>query len=798
MKKIFFFISLSCIAFLSFGQQKNRSQLSGKVSDTQTGQALPGASIVLVDSRLGTTTDSSGHYVLYNVPPGHTLIEVSYQGYRSIVEHVDVSGPLQKDFALSASVIENEGVTVTAVGSATSIRKAPIAITRVNKEELLATPSTNIIDALRKQPGVSQLTTGPAISKPIIRGLGYNRLVVINDGVRQEGQQWGDEHGIEIDENSVSRIEIVKGPASLIYGSDALAGVVNIITTNPAPTNTIRGSILGSYGTNNRQRSIFGNIGGNQNGFNWNAWGDYKAAGDYQNKYDGRVWNSKFNEKNLGGYVGYNGAWGYSHLIVSRFNQRLGLVEGDRDANGNFVKALPGGASGTPDQTDFNSTDPSVPYQHILHTKVILDNSFKAGSGKLSLNLALQRNQRQEFGNPDDPQEKGLYFDLHTFNYTTAYHFNDRKGWNTSIGVNGMAQNSRNKGVESLIPEYNLLDIGGYVYTQKTVGKTTLSGGVRYDNRHLDSKELMEGTDIKFGAFTKNFSNFSGSAGVSYAATQNLLLKLNLARGFRAPSIPELASNGAHEGTNRYEYGDPALKSETTWQGDLGFEISSEHVLFNASAFYNHINNFIFYSKLAGSGGSDSLVTVDQDQIPAFKFGQRTANLAGFEALLDLHPHPLDWLHWENTLSYVRGKFASPIEGTDNVPFIPATHWISELRAELLKKGKGLSDLSLSFEADRTFNQSKPFTAYGTETPTPGYTLLNAGISAKVNSHNKTLFSVYLLGNNITDVAYQNHLSRLKYAAVNPVTGREGVFNVGRNFVLKLNIPLSFDTKGSQ
>jgi iron complex outermembrane receptor protein len=358
-----------------------------------------------------------------------------------------------------------------------------------------------------------------------------------------------------------------------------------------------------------------------------------------------------------------------------------------------------------------------------------------------------------------------------------------------------MQQGSRNGGVEVLIPEYDLFDIGGFVYSQKTVGKTTLSGGLRFDNRTLNSKELLQGSFVKFPGFNKNFSNVSGSAGASYAATQNFVLKLNLARGFRAPSIPELASNGAHEGTNRYEYGDQNLKSETSWQGDFGFEINSEHVLFNASTFYNAINNFIFYSKLSNASGGDSLVHVDQSFIPAYQFKQRSAHLGGFEALVDLHPHPFDWLHWQNTISYVRGNFKEPIEGNRNVPFIPATRWLSELRAELLKKGKTFHDLSMYFEADHTFNQNNPFTPYGTETPTAGYTLLNAGITANINSKDKTLLTLYLLGNNLGDVAYQNHLSRLKYTDVNPLTGRQGVFNMGRNFSIKLNIPLSFTTK---
>jgi iron complex outermembrane receptor protein len=792
MKKVLIFILGLLMASFSWAQGKRTTRLSGQVLDAATRQPLPGATIILSDSRTATAADSTGRYVLHNIPFGHTVVEISYSGYKTLVEHLDLTGNDVHDFALSSAIIVNEGVTVTAVAGASSIRKAPIPITRVNKTELLSTASSNIIDALSRQPGVSQLSTGPAVSKPVIRGLGYNRLVVINDGIRQEGQQWGDEHGIEIDENSVSHVEIVKGPASLIYGSDAMAGVINIITTSSIPNNTVRGSILSAYGTNNRQRSLFGNIGGNSNGFNWNAWADYKAAADYRNKFDGPVYNSKFNEKNVGGYVGYNGTWGFTHFIVSRFNQNLGIVEGERDGDGQFVKPFTGLVVQIPTEDDFNSTSPQIPYQQVHHTKFISDNSMRVGTGKITINLGWQRNERKEYGNADDPQEKSLYFDLRTFNYNTAYHLADKNGWTASVGLNGMGQNNENKGREVLIPEYRLFDIGSFLYLQKTIGKSTVSGGIRFDNRSLHSDKYEEGGDEKFASFEKKFANVSGSAGISYAATPTFLLKLNLARGFRAPSIPELASNGAHEGTNRYEYGRQDLKSETSWQGDAGVELNSEHVLFTANLFYNKVNNFIFYSKLAGAAGGDSLVETDGALIPAFQFGQRNAALYGGEFLIDIHPHPLDWLHWENTFSYVRGRFDSPVEGTKNLTSIPAGRWISELRGDFLKNGKTIRHLSLHFEVDRTLAQNKVFTAFDTETPTPGYTLLNTSVSADITHHNKTLFSVYLVSNNLADVAYQNHLSRLKYAAVNPQTGRQGVFNVGRNFMIRVNIPLSF------
>src|SRR5688572_29983948 len=390
MKNIFILFIFLFVSFYSWSQQKVSTQLSGRVTDIKTNEPLKGASIYLSDSRTGTVTDSNGNYVLKNLPVGHSIIEISHAGYKTIVEHLDISVNDVHNFSLLPSILENEGVTVTAVANATSIRKAPIQISRVNRSDLLAITSTNIIDALSRQPGISQLSTGPAISKPFIRGLGYNRLVVINDGVRQEGQLWGDEHGIEIDENSVQRIEIVKGPASLIYGSDAIAGVINIITTTPVPANTLRGNFLTSYQTNNRQRSLYGNLAGNQNGLNWSIWGAYKAAADYSNKYDGYVFNSKFNERNAGGYIGLNRSWGFTHFIVSTFNQTPGLIEGERDASGNFIYEDASGNTVVPSESDFKNSVPKVPYQNIGHFKIISDNSFKTGLGRITLNLGWQ------------------------------------------------------------------------------------------------------------------------------------------------------------------------------------------------------------------------------------------------------------------------------------------------------------------------------------------------------------------------------------------------------------------------
>jgi iron complex outermembrane receptor protein len=305
----------------------------------------------------------------------------------------------------------------------------------------------------------------------------------------------------------------------------------------------------------------------------------------------------------------------------------------------------------------------------------------------------------------------------------------------------------------------------------------------------------MDGADIKFEKFTKNFSNVSGSAGLTYEASKLVTLKFNLARGFRAPGIPELASNGAHEGTNRFEYGEQNLRSETSLQADAGIVIASEHVSFNANIFYNPISNFIFYRKLASTAGGDSLITNGTETFYAFRFAQDNAKLYGIEFNLDIHPHPLDWLHVENTFSWVRGLLNREQDGSKNLPFIPAARLINEVKVDLSKKGKMIRNVFIEAEVDNTFAQKKPFTGFNTETATPGYSLLNTGIGAEIRGKNKTLLNVFIGIKNVTDVAYQNHLSRLKYAPENLVTGRTGVFNTGRNFSIKLNIPLEFSMK---
>lgn len=773
-----------------------KGSLHGSVNDAKTGKTLAGAYIFLHDIKTSAASDANGNYTINNIPSGKYLIEVSYIGYATIVETIEITDNSIKNFSLKESAVEQEAVTVTGVASATKTKQSPQPVSVVKKSDLLQTSSSNIIDALSKLvPGVSGLSTGPAISKPVIRGLGYNRVVTVHDGIRQEGQQWGDEHGIEIDEYSVQRVEVLKGPASLMYGSDAMAGVVHLITNVPVEKGTVKANILGTYTDNNNMYGTNANVAAHfKNGINFNVYGSYKSAADYQNKYDGKVLNSRFNERNFGGYIGINKSWGYSHLLVSNFNQKIGMVEGERDAaTGKFLVN-----AGTLDEhiatkDELNSRDLFTPYQHVQHFKIATDNNIALGKGRLAVNLGYQRNQRREFGDYTAPTTPELYFNLQTINYSVQYLFAEKNGWRTAVGVNGMYQQNENKADEVLIPEYNQFDFGAYITTKKTFDKLTVSGGLRGDTRQVSGKSYSDNGTLKFAAFDRSFGNISGSIGATYNASEAVTVKLNVARGYRSPSVSELASNGAHEGTNRYEYGDNNLKTETSFQIDGGIDVNTPHVSFGLSAFYNNISNYIFYSKLESVSGGDSLVDDGAgNMIEAFKFRQSQASLYGFEAKLDIHPHPLDWLHFENSFSLVAGQFNQSYEGSNKLPFVPSPRLQSELRGDFKAIGKALKNFYVKLEMDNVAAQNRVFTAYNTETPTDGYTLFNIGAGTEFTSKGKTLFSVNLSLNNITDVAYQNHLSRLKYAGENQLTGRTGVFNMGRNFSVKVNVPLNF------
>jgi iron complex outermembrane recepter protein len=808
MKKIYYLLVILLTATqicVSKTLYLPKTSLTGKIIDKQTGATIPGVTVYIPDLKTGAVTNIDGIYLIENLPQKKVLIQVSFLGYKTIIETVDLAAITTKDFAMETSAKEMNEVVVTGHSQAGEKNRTPTPISVISSTELKQNTSTNIIDALAKQPGISQITTGSGISKPVIRGLGYNRVVVVNDGIRQEGQQWGDEHGIEIDEFSVNKVEILKGPASLSYGSDAIAGVINMLSETTIPQGKIVGDVIANYQTNNGMIGYSANVAGNLKGYIWDVRYSNKMAHSYQNKYDGYVYNSGFKENTISGILGVNKSWGYSHLHFSVYDFTPGLVEGERDsASGKFIRpvALNDSTEGSeivPD-ADLKSYDVSIPYQRINHYKATLNNSFYLGNSSIKAILGFQQNHRKEFGNILTPDTYGLYFLMNTFNYDIRYVLPEKNGWDVSLGVNGMEQNSQNKGLEFLVPEYNLFDIGGFTIIKKTFDKLDLSGGIRYDTRtektedlYLNGKgEKTENPDTasyhQFSAFTGKFSGVSGSIGATYQFSEKAFAKLNAARGYRAPNIGEIGSNGIHEGTNRYELGNSKLKPENSFQMDLSFGLNTEHITMEVDLFNNMIDNYIFSRKLNSVFGGDSL----NAGVTTFQFVSGNANLTGGEIMIDIHPHPLDWLHFENSFSYVQASQKNQPDSTKYLPFTPAPKLESELKADIKKSGKFMKNTFVKLEAENYFKQDKFYGAFGTETKTPGYTLINAGVGTTFISRTHTICSFYINVNNLTDVAYQSHLSRLKYDEVNNVTRRTGVYNMGRNISFKLIVPLTF------
>ncbi len=802
-----FILFLFCLVPLWARAQS--SSLSGRITDTSQAP-VQGAIVSLPDLRTGAVSDADGRYFIDHLPRGNYLVQVHMIGFSTLTVTLHIEGSTHRDFLLSESVLERNEVVVTGTSLATEMRKSPVPIASVPMKDLQENASTNIIDAVSRIPGVNQVTTGPAVSKPIIRGLGANRILVVSDNVRQEGQQWGDEHGIEIDDYNVSKVEVLKGPASLAYGSDALAGVINIVTDEPYSERGAKGNFSLNYQTNNGLLAGHLNLSGNKRGLSWKVYGTGKMAHDYQNNYDGYVFNSRFRNADFGAMLGVNKQWGYSRLSFSSFNQTLGIAEGDRDSAGNFVK--PVNLNGvesieTVSGADGLSYQKQHPYQIINHQKLAWNNSlFLHNGARLGLTLGFQQNTRKEMDNVLEPATPGLHFLLHTYSYDLKYFFAPVRDWQITAGVNGMYQHNSNKGVEFLIPDYALFDIGAYAIARRDIGKWSLSGGLRYDNRTLHSTALFvdstgEKVDertpwnfVKFNAFNRSFSNITGSVGASFSVTKRLTLKANLASGYRAPNIAELSANGVHEGTIRYEYGNNELKAENSLQADLGVDFQSDHIYCNASVFGNYIRNFIYLRKLVGANGTDSIPAVnDQEGYSAFAYDQADALLYGGELYIDLHPHPFDWLHFDNTFSYVRGKRLSDVsDSTENLPSIPPARWLSELRVQKNNLGRTLRNGYVKLGLDVNFAQDNVFGAYATETPAAAYALLQAGLGFElVSKKQQTLCSFVLSVQNLLDTPYQSHLSRLRYASLNEATGRTGIWNMGRNISLLLRVPLS-------
>lgn len=804
--------------------------LNGTVTDKADGSTMPGVTVTIPDLKVGTTTDANGHYVLNHLPKGTYLVSFSFVGYGSFTSKIDLAKTGTFNVKLAASSIEVAEVVITGVSKATEIKRDPVPMAAVGKTYIdQHSASGNVIDEIANLPGISAVTTGPNISKPFIHGLGYNRVVTSVDGIRQEGQQWGDEHGIEVDQNSIDRVEIIKGPASLSYGSDAIGGVVNLITTPPVSEGKILGSLQALYGTNNGLFNESFKLQGNQNGLVWGTVISDKIAKDYSDPHDGRVYATNFAEKDARAMVGLNKSWGYSYLNASIFDDEQAIPDGSRDPlNRNFTKQVTDSDTYRPDVTNSELNSYSLPilHQHVQLYRIYDNSNFIIGSGNLSVNLGYEYSHRREFTHPQDADIPGLNLQLDSYTYDVKYDFNIAKDYETTVGINGMYQkNSLGYSTDFPIPPYHQFDIGPFFVVKKTFGKLDISGGARYDQRTFSGQSAYVDTAVKyfptlyqtggttnapnviqqFPALNKTFSGVSGSLGATYNFSNAFLLKGNIARGFRAPSIAELSANGPDPGSQIYHVGNPDFKPEFSVQEDLGAFLTLPNVSASVEVYSNHIQNYIFQEQLLDANGNPQRVDPNgaadpNGQYTKFTYVQSKARINGMDVSLDIHP--ASWLHFENELTITEGENLGTggkvPDSLKYLPFIPPLHTHSELRGTYNKGFGSFRNLYAFIGFDHYDAQDHFFSAYGTETYTAGYNLLSAGIGGNVvNAKGNKVLEIFIEGTNLGNVAYQSNMSRLKYFdnQTVPAGVQPGIFNMGRNISFKVVVPFDLSPK---
>ena len=801
--------------------QPGAGAVHGTVREAGSGHPVPFASVAVPGTPTGSTADAEGRFRVA-VPAGSTELLVSAVGYvpRRWPVPADAAAPLVLELAAAPAALTE--VVVTGVSRATEVRRSPVPIATLSRREINLNANTNVIDAaVRGIPGLSAVTTGPNVSKPFIRGLGYNRVLTLYNGLRQEGQQWGDEHGVEVDGYDIERVEVVKGPASLLYGSDAVAGVVNLLPALPSgPDGRLKGEALTEYQSNNGLLGQSLGLNYQQHGFQTSFRTSHRLAHDYRNRVDGLVYNTGFRELTLTGMAGLRKAWGSSHWYLTLYDNRQEIPDGSRDSlSRRFTRQV--AESGLDDIKNRPLVGPAELrdyatgplHQRIRHYRVFTKTQLRLGGGELHLLLGAQQNRREEFNHPTAPAQPGLALALTTYTYDVRYHLPAWQGLEISLGSNGMGQLNRHRNATDFpIPNYDLLDAGGFLLLKKPLGKLELSGGLRHDTRRVAWADFYvapnpatgfdgaagpdaAGAARPFPAFRRRYQGLSASLGASYVATARLTLRANLARGYRAPNIPEIGSNGLDPGAHIVYLGNRDFQPEFSWQQDVGVLWHQPTLDASVEVFHNYVQHFIYQARLLNEAGQPVVIVPGNT---TYQFQQAAARLYGLEASLNWRPAAWPWLALNTSVAFVNGQNAdAPLlerqgPAARYLPLIPPPRARSEVRATLPARPGRLQGTYLRATAEASARQTRFYAFDNTETATAGYALLGLGAGTTWSRRGgQPAAQLIVQVDNVFDTAYQAHLNRLKYfeyyaASAN---GRSGIYNPGRNVGVKVVVP---------
>ncbi len=633
----------------------------------------------------------------------------------------------------------------------TSLHIEPITINQISRSGAF-----NLSDAIAKTPGISQLSTGVAISKPVIRGLYGNRVLIMFSGLRFDNQQWQDEHGLGLSDIGISRVEIIKGPFSLLYGTEAVAGVINIIEEEKAKSGTHE-TDLGIKMHSNTLGGTF-QCGTKINyGSHWLHFrGGIESNADYADGNNTRILNSRFDGYYFKAGFGFKKANWMSENNYNFSLNRFGFIFSDIY---DFF-----------DQPDARwSRDFPGPHHIVLLHIFSSQNNFYLPHSEIKLNVGVQSNQRME-----DEGAGGISLNMHLL--TGEYTFR----WIKSISARTdlilanitSVENNTNYGKRKIIPDAWMVESGisGFIkyHVQNSVIEIGAGLGSRYIKTLLTTGVNSAEKEIDPFQINRPFGN--GMAGISLNPNDAWNFKLNAATGVRSPNLAELSSNGLHEGIFTYEIGDPALKNEMNLNcgGDINYTAAG--IQFSISGFYNHFINYIYLSP------------TDEEWFgfPIYRYLQQNADLYGGEASLSCVPSFLKQSKIQIAYSGMIGQTADG----NHLPFIPAQKITPELRFEFAEI-KRLRDFYFFVSNDFVCRQNNTAPE---ETSTNSYQLLNAGIGCTALI-NEFPLALSLAGNNLLNEVYFDHLSRFKLL---------GLYNIGTNITINCKINFSKQNKNNK
>ena len=715
LKRIYIFLSFVLITFSIKAQS-----FSGEVLDKNTLKPIPFAKVYLVDLKMGTITDQNGKFSFEKIKQKSLYLQISYVGYKTIDDVVHTDSTQFKTYYLEQSHFDLHEVIVS-VPSGKLQGENIVNVTHKSIKELKENSPLTLAEAISNIPGVEQNTTGAGIGKPVIRGLSGNRVVTYAQSVRIENQQWGNEHGLGVGDIGIESVEVIKGPASLLYGSDALGGVLYFVDERYANKNSIEGFVETKFLSNSLGLINNAGIKINKHNIKFNLFTNYSTFADYQTPKFERVYNTRFDQKNIKTSLGYNTKFWITNVRYSFLQNDYGIVEEDtvhKSTDRNFV----------------------LPFQIINNHNLSFDNTFLLNNSKINLVLGYATNYRREFEDDKTNQAMGLKLSTYTYNlkwYSPVY----KDKLNFIIGSQGMYRHNINDGEEYLIPNSTTQDAGAFMIANLKLKKLKLQAGIRGDMRSISSQEFVE-DQVVFPVFSNTFKGLTYSLGGLYKF-EKIKIRGNFSSGFRAPTTSELLANGVHEGTNQYLIGDASLKNEIAQQIDFTLEYQHQHLSFSVSPFLNAINHYIY---LTPTGN-----IIDGNAV--YKYAQSFAYLYGGEAGFHYHPHQIHWLHMASNLSVVlaEDKAGKPL------PLIPQTKINTTLSAEL-KSDKKIHFSKVYVQHIYKFEQARVGLF---ETTTPAYHLINIGADIDVKlKHNQLNFTTGI--KNVLNTTYIDHLSRFK------------------------------------